>query len=112
MKQTALTALLIVSLAIGSLLYSTPVHDNSIEQQFNSWKNEFNIGKEMDQAENLYRMKVFEKNIQEINRHNSLLGKSYEMGVNQFSHLTPEEFAKQYLNSFEKNSNFVDVEVE
>lgn len=57
-------------------------------------------------------MKVFEQNLEKINTHNSLLGRSYDMGVNQFTHLTPEEFAEQYLSSFEKNSNYKEVEVE
>lgn len=42
-------------------------------------------------------MKIFEKNLAEINKHNSLLGRTYDMGVNQFTHLTPVEFAEQYL---------------
>jgi len=45
-------------------------------------------------------MKIFEQNIKNINNHNSLLGRSYDMGINQFTHLTKEEFADQYLNSF------------
>ena len=57
---------------------------------FNSWKDEHNIGKDFNNAENLYRMKIYQQNIEEINTHNSLLGRSYEMSANQFTHLSKE----------------------
>jgi len=51
-------------------------------------------------------MKIFKKNVNDINNHNSLLGRSYDMGINQFTHLTKEEFADQFLSSFETNNNY------
>jgi len=56
-------------------------------------------------------MKVFFENVQKINEHNLLNERTYDMGINQFTHLTSEEFAEQYLNSFEKNSNYVEVDI-
>lgn len=34
------------------------------------------------------------------------------MGINRFTHLTKEEFAHQFLNTFEKNQNYQEVTVE
>ena len=64
--------------------------EEQLDQIYESWKLEHNIGQDFNEAENLYRMKLFEQNLEEINTHNSLLGKSYEMGANRFSHLTKE----------------------
>ena len=57
-------------------------------------------------------MKIFEKNFEEINTHNSLLGRSYDLGINQFTHLTPEQFKAQYLIEYEENKLDQIVEVE
>jgi hypothetical protein len=112
MKQTLVATLIALSIAAGAHLYSSSHQYLTIEGQFNAWKKQFNIGSEFDAAENLYRMKIFEQNLEEINNHNSLLGRSYETGVNQFTHLTKEEFSNQFLTNFEKNSEFKEVEIE
>jgi hypothetical protein len=90
MKQTSLSAFLFVSLAVGTLLYLNSPSEEQLDQVYESWKQEHNIGQDFNEAENLYRMKVFEQNLEEINTHNSLLGRSYEMGANRFSHLSKE----------------------
>lgn len=41
--------------------------------------------------------------------HNSRTDKTYEMGVNQFTHLTQEEFASNYL-TLQTPSNIVKIE--
>jgi len=37
--------------------------------------------------------------MKKINEHNSRNDETYEMGVNQFTHLTQEEFASKYLGT-------------
>ena len=68
-------------------------HDTSDE--FESWKRQFGITYAIE--ENSYRKGVFHLNTERINRHNGLLGRSYEMGVNQFTGLTTEEFKELHL---------------
>jgi len=56
--------------------------------------------------EDEYRFKVFEENLREINEHNSKLGKSYTMGINQFTGLTKAEFAETYLSVFAPSESY------
>jgi hypothetical protein len=64
MKQNLVATLLALSLAAGALFYSSSHTDLTIEGQFNSWKKEFNIGADFNSAENIYRMKIFEQNLE------------------------------------------------
>jgi len=50
-------------------------------------------------------MKVFDENVKIVNEHNSKLGKSYTMGINQFTAYTKEEFAALYLSKIEPQIN-------
>ncbi|MBP9838666.1 MAG: hypothetical protein KBC84_08125 [Proteobacteria bacterium] len=47
--------------------------------------------------EEAYRELVFSNNLDEINRHNSNPARTYDMGLNQFSALTTDEFRQKYL---------------
>ena len=47
--------------------------------------------------EHIYRLNIFNKNLQNIQAHNQRKDKTYEMGVNQFTDLTEEEFAAIHL---------------
>ena len=60
------------------------------------WKTIHNIQFE-SAFENTYREKVFLENLAKITFHNQQNSKSYEMGLNQFSALTQEEFQQQFL---------------
>lgn len=82
-----------IFITIGSFVYSNTSSQSAIEEQFSEWKKQFSVGDSFTYVENIYRMKVFNKNLQKINEHNSFDGRTYDMGVNQFTHLTPEEFA-------------------
>ena len=68
---------------------------------YKQWKQKLNIN--FDAEEDVYRFKVFEQNLAKINEHNSKVGKTHTEGINQFSFLTEEEFAAQYLSTFESN---------
>ena len=76
-------------LTIGSFFYLNNSSQNAIEEQYLEWKKQFGVGESFTYVENLYRMKIFGKNLEKINQHNLFDGKTYEMGVNQFTHLAP-----------------------
>lgn len=44
------------------------------------------------------RFDIFRQNLKEILEHNSIIGKNFTMGVNQFTDLSPEEFKADYAN--------------
>lgn len=64
--------------------------------------------------EESYRFGVYLDNLEDIEKHNSKADKNYEQGANQFTHLTPEEFAQSYLNTIGERSymNQKSLEVE
>lgn len=51
----------------------------------------------MDSTEELYRAYVFNKNVEQINLHNSDPLRTSELGVNQYTDLTQEEFKAKLL---------------
>merc|ERR1719397_2313771 len=53
-------------------------------------------------SEAKYRMEVFTTNMKMMREHNSRPGVSYQMGVNQFSDLTKEEFQSIYLGGYKQ----------
>jgi C1A family cysteine protease len=57
--------------------------------------------------EESYRERIFLENAAKIVEHNSNVDKTYEMGINQFTHLTSEEFAQKYLGTIVPQSNEV-----
>ena len=60
--------------------------------------------------EEAYREKIFLANLAKINLHNSNEYKTYEMGLNQFSALTQEEFVQQYLGTIVPTEAIAEVE--
>ena len=64
--------------------------------QFNSFR--LNNNKVYSsQAEAGYRFKIFQQNLQKIQKHNANINTSYTLGVNPFADLTFEEFKAFYL---------------
>jgi hypothetical protein len=49
------------------------------------------------EAEILYRSKLFASYLVKMERHNADGSKTWKMGVNKFSNLTPDEFQDTYL---------------
>lgn len=43
---------------------------------------------------------IFNRNLEEINKHNSDSKQNYKKGVNQFTHLTTSEFQQMFLSSY------------
>jgi C1A family cysteine protease len=70
---------------------------------YNQWKVDYKIN--VGAAEDDYRFKVFSANYQEITQHNMLLGKTYKLGLNSFTHLTQEEFDATYLSSIPRKNS-------
>jgi C1A family cysteine protease len=72
--------------------------------EFESWKAKFGVTFSSE-FENTYRERIFLENLAKINTHNAKESKTYEMGLNQFSALTTEEFAQTYLGTVVSESN-------
>ena len=89
------TALVLATVACIAAFFAITQVSHSTPDEFTAWKRNFGIT--YDHQENAYRESVFRRNLEHINRHNGLLGRSYEMGVNQFTGLTNEEFQKLHL---------------
>jgi C1A family cysteine protease len=66
------------------------------DMSFEEFKNTYGLRFE-SKFEESYRERVFKENVAKINAHNSRNDQTYEMGINQFTHLTEEEFQSTYL---------------
>jgi C1A family cysteine protease len=62
---------------------------------FNSWKSQH--GFKFSAAEESVRQALFQKTSQLVNEHNAKPNKSFELGLNQFSAYSDEEFAALFL---------------
>ena len=107
MNSKTLAVLLAVMGALSVLYTQTKPESNLTE--FQSWKAKFNM-KFDSMFEEAYREKIFLANLAKINAHNLNQYKTYEMGLNQFSALTDEEFAQQYLGTIVPTEAIVEVE--
>ena len=71
-------------------------HNQAQVSEFGAWKAKHSISF-ASEVEDLYREKVFMANLAKVNAHNSDEFRTYDMGLNQFSALTQEEFVQTYL---------------
>jgi hypothetical protein len=97
----SLIALLAIAGLVSVLLFNAPVEQKS---DFESFKKTYGISFESE-FENKYRETVYLSNLAKINAHNKIESRTYDMGVNQFTHLTQEEFAQSYLGTIVPKSN-------
>jgi len=95
-----------LALALTTLLTFVMVHHSTKStMSFSEYKNTFGLS--FDSIfEEKYRQRVFAENVAKIEAHNAEHN-SYEMGINQFTHLTQEEFAQTYLGTIVPKSNVV-----
>ncbi len=107
MNSKTLAVLLAVMGAL-SVLYNQTKPESDLTE-FQSWKAKYNM-KFDSMFEEAYREKIFLANLAKINLHNSNEYKTYEMGLNQFSALTQEEFVQQYLGTIVPTEAIVEVE--
>ena len=92
-KQLAVIIAIIGAAAVLLNNQSTPA-----VSEFESWKAHHGITFSSE-IENAFREKIFLENLAKINQHNSNDYRTYDMGLNQFSALTQEEFAQTYLGT-------------
>lgn len=81
---------------IGAAAVLLGQQQTSKVSQFESWKAKHGVSY-ASQFENAYRERVFLENLAKIEAHNTNNANTYEMGLNQFSAMTHEEFAETYL---------------
>jgi len=84
--------LLLLGVALGTRISDVE------RKQFAGWKLKF--GRTYNNVtEEAYRLSVFAKNLEFINRHNAQKGITYGLGLNAFADLTHQEFVDQYLRA-------------
>jgi C1A family cysteine protease len=83
---------------IGAATVLLNFETTSKVSEFEAWKATHSI-KYASEFENAYRERIFLENLAKVNAHNANEKKTYEQGLNQFSALTTEEFAQQYLGT-------------
>jgi C1A family cysteine protease len=91
------TIIVVVSLLFVAALFLGQQHKGH-SSEFEVWKAKYGISFATD-MENAYREKIFLSNAAKILLHNSDHARTYDMGINQFSAMTSEEFAQTYLIS-------------
>lgn len=97
-----------VALALTSLMALMFVHNQAKPSVYSFDEHKKAYGLKFDSTfEEKYREKVFAENVAKIEAHNSQNENSYEMGINQFTHLTKEEFVETYLKTIVPKSNVV-----
>jgi|LakMenE18May11ns_1017448.scaffolds.fasta_scaffold9547361_1 hypothetical protein len=92
--------LLAVLLASAAVLYNMNSESASPETvQYLAYLSKY--GKPVPSSEQLlYRSKLFAEYIVQMEKHNSDPSQKWQMGINQFSDLTKEEFMSLYLGEF------------
>ncbi len=101
-------ALLLALMGAVSVLYNQTQTESTLTE-FQSWKSKYSIKYET-MFEESYRERIFLENLAKIKLHNANQYKTYEMGVNQFSALTQEEFVQQYLGTIVPTENMIVAE--
>ena len=84
MKTWQITAL-VTAVILTSLVFLP--ENSSKENDYETWKKDY--GMKFTKEEEEFRKIIFHDNLRDIMRHNAKSDKSYEMGVNQFTHLSP-----------------------
>lgn len=88
-------ALVLAVISVASVIF-TQVGMKPELSEFEAWQVEHNMKFE-SVFEKAYRERVFLENLAKINTHNANPESTHQEGLNQFSALTHEEFAQQYL---------------
>ena len=90
---------LVLFLLLVRVASSRPdLHNLPEVMSFADWKITFER-KYADAEDEAFRARAFADNVKRIQHHNAHGSKSYRLGVNKFSDLTPEEFRTQYLQT-------------
>jgi C1A family cysteine protease len=89
-------AVVLAVLAMAAVLFNQ--HAAPAQNEFQLWKQRFGMKFE-SMFEEAYRERVFFQNLADIKAHNSNQYRTYDMGVNQFTGMTQEEFEQNYLGT-------------
>ena len=79
----------------ATVYFSMSADRQNVLSEYESWKQQY--GFSFSPSEDVYRMFIFAKNLNNIIQHNSDSSRTYEQGVNKFTGFTQQEFASQYL---------------
>jgi hypothetical protein len=74
---------------------------------YEAWKLEH--GKTFAPIEDAFRREIFKMNVVRIQEHNAA-GADWTMGLNEFAHLTPDEFAARYVGGYRADLESTKVE--
>ena len=100
MESKNLALLTVLMMVAGMLLLNRPQAPKNAMQEFKEWRNKYSLMQDLTAQEEVYRFGVYQKNLEIIRQHNQLLGRSYDMGVNQFTAYTQEEFEEQFMSKY------------
>lgn len=105
------TTAVLVALTLLAAVTLWPVSQQSAPRTlYEQWKAEHGKDLVSSPAEDDYRFKVFEENLRVIQEHNSKLGKSFTMGVNQFTGYTDAEFSEIFLRPMSNSQAYIPAE--
>lgn len=90
--------LAVILAIIGAATVLLNHQSTSKPSDFESWKAKHGISF-ASEFENTYRERIFLENLAKIAAHNKNEYRTYDMGLNQFSAMTQEEFAETYLGT-------------
>lgn len=102
MQKSNLVVILALVATAAFMMYSAQ-ESQSTEPIFEEWKEKHGLMLDLSAQEQVYRLKIFERNLQVINEHNSKPNQSYKMGINKFTAYTLEEFENSFLTKIEPN---------
>ncbi len=86
---------LVVAAAVAGLA-GRKYEQERLLKEFQQWKREFGV--EYDGVEDQYRLLIFLKNLEKVEKHNADPTQTYQLGINQFAAITTEQFSMKYLN--------------
>ena len=99
-------AVMLAIVSAAAVLFSQ-VQPQTEVNEFQTWKSTHGVKYE-SLFEESYRERVFLENLAKINLHNSNKLSTYQMGVNQFTAMTQEEFEQNYLGTVVPTEAIVD----
>lgn len=89
---------ILILLILSFVLFASA--SSNLDEEWESFKRQYKKKYQARSTDEVVRKHIFAKNLVESEEHNQRFAagkESYEKGINQFSDLTPEEFAEQYL---------------
>jgi len=108
MKAILLAIAVASSILIATSLYNSSVKGDDVDVAFAKWmmQNGKSYGNQSDKE---YRKGVFSQNMSKVKAHEQNQNATYNVGLNKFADLTPEEFKVQYTglkHNLKKTKNF------